>query len=314
MPEVFMKKSSAFRRSLLALMMLIILAVSVLSANVLVVRARKRVEAGAKIVKKLRLLGLEHFYSPGPEIQWYLIKSRKDSIGWLATFHQRLPNGDFIGVKVENIPRVYKSYERWSLNNDATEGQYTSRIVWESGKYLDVSITLSDGIVRVSRRGRTLFKPEIAKAPAKENYLPEGTHLLAVREVAKSKVDAQFAMVFNEQPNFGGVVQFGTVRIKYMNQRKIKGGKVIRVKETATLLNEKISHIYEMDEKGKIIQVRLPENKRIEACDEKTVLLNFPAAKSYFHRFLPRRLERGLEDEDQEDIPIIRLIRSLLSM
>jgi len=314
MPEVFVKKSSAFRRSLLALMMLIILAVSVLSANVLVVRARKRVEAGAKIVKKLRLLGLEHFYSPGPEIQWYLIKSRKDSIGWLATFHQRLPNGDFIGVKVENIPRVYKSYERWSLNNDATEGQYTSRIVWESGKYLDVSITLSDGIVRVSRRGRTLFKPEIAKAPAKENYLPEGTHLLAVREVAKSKVDAQFAMVFNEQPNFGGVVQFGTVRIKYMNQGKNKRGKVIRVKETAILLNEKISHVYEMDERGKIIQVRLPENKRIEACDERVVLMHFPAAKSYFHQFLPRRLERGSGVEDQEDTPIIRLIRSLLSM
>jgi len=314
MPEEFVKKSSAFRRSLLALMMLIILAVSVLSANVLVVRARKRVEAGAKIVKKLRLLGLEHFYSPGPEIQWYLIKSRKDSIGWLATFHQRLPNGDFIGVKVENIPRVYKSYERWSLNNDATEGQYTSRIVWESGKYLDVSITLSDGIVRVSRRGRTLFKPEIAKAPAKENYLPEGTHLLAVREVAKSKVDAQFAMVFNEQPNFGGVVQFGTVRIKFMNQGKNKRGKVIRVKETAILLNEKISHVYEMDERGKIIQVRLPETKRIEACGERGVLMHFPAAKSYFHQFLPQRLERGSGVEDQEDTPIIRLIRSLLSM
>ena len=313
MPEVFAEKSLAFRRSLLALMMLIILAVSIVSANVLVVRARKRVEAGAKIVKKLRLLGLEHFYSPGPEIQWYLIKSRKGSIGWLATFHQRLPNGGFIGVKVESLPRVYKSYERWSLNNDATKGQYTSRIVWKSGKYLDVSITLSDGIVKVSRRSRSLFRPEIAKAPAKENYLPEGTHLLAVREVAKSKVDAQFAMVFNEQPNFAGIVEFGTVRIEYMNQKKTKRGKIIRVKEMVTLFNKKISYTYEIDESGKVVQVRLPENKRIVACDEKTVLLNFPAAKSYFRQFLPRRLDSKSTDEDLEDIPIIRLIQTIIS-
>jgi len=311
MLEPPVENASPARRSVLAVLMLVILAVSVVSAEMLVARARKRIDAGTKIVETIHSLGLKHFLPAGPEIDWYIIKSRKGPVGWLARYFRRSRDDNYVGVVICDIPGGHKSSQRWSLNADATRGQYISQVIWASGRTLKVSITFSNGEVTVVRRKRGFLKPEIAKAPSPGNYLPEGTFNLALGLVAKMRADAQFAMVFDEQPNFGAVVQFGTARIRYIDQKATQHGKVIRVEVISNRFNEKISQVYYLDETERVLQILLPDNKRVVACDEETVLKSFPGALEYLQRFLPQPL--GPVDEEIDNDPMIRLLRHLLS-
>ena len=141
------------------------------------------------------------------------------------------------------------------LNPDATIGTYRSDFRISDGNGSKTDISLKDGVVKVRQHVGGSSTP-VAHSKAPENYLPEGTLQLAVRRVAKARANAQFAMVFNEQPNTGNVVEFGTLRIKYTGKKKTsQGNDVNRVEMSEVRMGKKQKTVYDLDEKGKILVI-----------------------------------------------------------
>jgi hypothetical protein len=66
--------------------------------------------------------------------------------------------------------------------------------------------------------------PVQAVSPAPDNYLPEGTTMLAALLVAQRGADAQFALIDDAQPSLGSVVRFGSFRMHYQGKLSQKDG------------------------------------------------------------------------------------------
>ncbi len=286
-------KSETTRRGLLAGLMLAVLLASVGIAWLLDRRSAGKVHAGAKIVQKIRAKGLEHYWPEKLQIDWFLIQSNGNTIGWKASARARASGGGkFIGVDVEVVPEQHSSHEIWTLNADATAGAYHADFRSAGGKGLKTDILLNDGVVTVIQY-TTAVRSAKARADAPENYLPEGTLHLAVRQAADTRADAQFAMVFNERPNRDETVEFGTLRLQYLGSSQTQQGRTVhRVRMSETRGRGKHGTVFELDEKGKILLIQ-GQKVRSTAVDEQTVKKSFADAPLYLQQILMQTLRAG---------------------
>ena len=244
-------KSENVRRGLLAGLMLVVLVASVGIAWMLERRSDKKTEAGAQIIRQVREKGLGNYWSDKLQIDWFLVQAYGETIGWKASAKGKIANGNFVGVDIEIVPNRSHSHEIWTLNPDATIGNYHA----EDSNGYKTDISLKDGLVKVRRHAGGAGTP-VAHSKAPENYLPEGTLQLAVQGVAKARANAQFAMVFNEQAIADDVVEFGTLRMKYVGKKKNSQGKdVNRVTMSKARMGRKHKIVYDLDEKGKILVI-----------------------------------------------------------
>jgi hypothetical protein len=285
---------SLFRRSLLALVMLAILLATMGGAWLLEDQAGRRVRAAEGMVAHVRAKGLASFWTADLAIRWYLIKIDAKVIGWRAEAHGQIPAGDFAGLnlryRADPVRRVEDiTVEQWKVNPEATAGEYTAgRVSPELTLVKDTQINLDAGVVEIHHMADT--GPQEAKAAAPANYLPEGTMNLALALVGKAKADAQFAMVYNERDNPGGVIQFGAARLTYQGQRHADQGKTLtEVKMTYAGAGRGGEEIALLNEAGEVVGM---EAGRVSEtlCEEGDIAKQFPEAAALVKGLLPEGL------------------------
>ena len=287
-------KSEATRRGLLAVLMLTVLVASVGIAWLLQRQATEKVRAGIKIIQEIRAKGLEHYWPEKLQIDWYLIYSKGETIGWRASARAKADDETFVGVDVEVVPKRHSSHERWTLNADATAGAYHADLRLAGSGGFKTDIVLSDGVVKVVQYVPG-FGSIQAGADAPGNYLPEGTLYLAVRQAAEMQADAQFKMVFNERPNRDKIVEFGTIRLRYLGREQTQQGKTVhRVRMSETRGGGKGGTVFELDENGKILLIQ-GKDAQTTATDEQTVRKSFEDAPSYLQQILMQAFRSGGE-------------------
>ncbi len=286
-------KSEATRRGLLAVLMLTVLVASVGIAWLLQRQATEKVRAGTRIIQEIRAKVLEQYWSDKSQIDWYLIYSKGETIGWRASARAKADDETFIGVDVEVVPQRYSSHEIWTLNADATAGTYHADLRLANGKRSQTDILINDGVVKVVQHVQGGSVP--AGAPAPKNYLPEGTLSLAVRQAAEMRADAQFTMVFNERLNRNKIVEFGTIRLRYLGRQQTQQGKTVRrVRMSETRGGGKGGTVFELDETGKILLIQ-EKDSQTEAVDEQTVEKSFESAPVYLQQILTQAFRSGGE-------------------
>ncbi len=274
------------------MLMLTVLVASVGIAWLLQRQATEKVRAGTKIIQEIRAKGLEHYWSEKSQIDWYLIYSKGETIGWRASARAKADDETFVGVDVEVVPQRHSSHEIWTLNADATAGTYHADLRLAGSKGFRTDIVLSDGVVKVLQHVPG-FGSVPSGAPAPKNYLPEGTLSLAVRQASEMQADAQFEMVFNEKPNRNNIVEFGTLRLRYIGREQTQQGKTVRrVRMSETRGGGKGGTVFELDETGKILLIQ-GGDIQTTATDEQTVEKSFESAPLYLQQILTQAFRSG---------------------
>ncbi len=287
-------KSETTRRGLLAVLMLTVLVASVGIAWLLQRQATEKVLAGTKIIQEIRARGLEHYWHEKLQIDWYLIYSKGETIGWRASARAKADDETFIGVDVEVVPKRHSSHEIWTLNAGAAVGTCHADLRLAGSGGFRTDIVLSDGVVKVVQYVPGLGSV-LAGADAPGNYLPEGTLYLAVRQAADMQADAQFTMVFNEKPNRNKIVEFGTLRLRYLGREQTQQGRTVRrVRMSETRGGGKGGAVFELDETGKILLIQ-GGDVQTTAVDEQAVRKSFEDAPSYLQQILERAFRSGGE-------------------
>ncbi len=277
-------KSENARRGLLAVLMLVVLAGSVGIAWVLERQSDKKTDAGAEIIRQIREKGLGNYWSDGLQADWFLVQAYGETIGWKASAWGAFVKGNFVGVTIEVIPNRSRSHEIWMLNPEATIGTYHAEILLTDGSGFKTDISLKDGLVKVRQHAGGSSTP-VANSKAPENYLPEGTLHLAVQRVAKTRANAQFAMVFNEQASIDDVVEFGTLRMEHIGKKKNSQGKDVSRVQMSRGLGKKSRIVYDLDEKGKILVI-YGEKMQWTSANRQDVQKAFPNAPKLMHQML----------------------------
>ena len=279
-------RSNRANRSLLAVVMLAVLAVTVGGAWLMTYRVRRRVSAGARIMREIRRRGLGEFWSDSLVIDWYLTYAgdRPDPVGWRAALRGPTGDGGFAGLSIHTYGNGY-AYEQWRLNADATQGFYQAGTAAGRRRQDDTHVRLQDGGVTVWTLGDQRGD---GTATAPPEYLPEGCVRLAVRRTARLGREAQFAIVYNEMINRQGRVRLGRVRLD--PEAGDDEGAADRVREDA-------EHVYRLNADGRIEAI-IAGDTRSRLVDREQVLAHFPDAALYVEALAPQAL-RGRQDDDE---------------
>ena len=274
------------KRSLLAVVMLVVLLVSVGVAWVLGELADRRVKSAVATLAAVRRDGLAKHWPERLRLDWDLSYAgdEADPSGWRAAIRGRGDQGEFAGMVVHVSGQEYQ-LETWVLNADATSGYYDALrgVGWPLP---DTSIKLDDGVVTVAPHGGKRF-PGRGQAP--DNYLPEGTLELAVALVAAWRGNAQFALVFNERSNVGGRVEFGTVRMRYVGKGPTRQGKETRRVRVGFGGRRQGEQEYQVGPDGEVL-ARSVLGRRFVAVGEEELRGRFPEAPNIVGQLLPERL------------------------
>lgn len=306
-------QSTRRKRSLLAGVMLAVLVASVGVAWVLGELADRRVKSAVATLAAVRRDGLGKHWPERLRVDWYLSYAGDEAepSGWGASIRGRGDQGPFAGMMLRVTGHEY-TLEQWLLNADATSGDYDALkgVGWplpdtsvtlekgEDGEKMDVTVTPYGG------------KRLPGRAPAPKNYLPEGTLELAVALVAAGRGNAQFALVFNESPNVGGRIEFGTVRMRYAGKGPTRQGKETRRVRVGFGGRRQDEHEYEVGPDGEVLAWSEP-GRRFVAVGEEELRGRFPNALSIVGRLLPNRLriiwqrERmGAPPDDESEVEL----------
>ena len=296
---------SNLRRGVLALAMLAVLLGSVGAAWWYTSTVQRRNSAGARIVSRIRGDKLPGLWGEAVKTTWYLVNIEGGVRGWQADVRGRSGKEFFAGLSVLAGAKGEAMTERWLLSDDATWGRYISdetAASIASGNF-DTEIRLEDDTVTVVQNR---LQGLTARSPAPENYLPKGTSELAVGLVAQERADAQFKMVFNERPNVGGVVHFGTVRMTYRGHVRAQDGRqTSRVR--VDFSDRPYWREYLLAEDGQIVEISDPEKSWMPASQEE-VQKHFPNGPAILRRQMPRAMiPRITPQEEEERLPPSKL-------
>jgi len=273
--------SPSARRGWLAVVMLAILLASAAGAGWLEIAAARRVRAAGEILADVRRQGLATFWSDQGQVHWRLIHAADAPVGWEATIRQVTDDGRFAGLRAIVVPGVRTILGRWTLNADATAGQYAGSAVSAKGERTDTASQLADGHVAVTQHHLGLT----ARSPAPDNYLPEGMMDLVVRRVAQTRADAQFASVFDERPNTAGYVEFGTVRVRYRGRADVEGTAVDVVEVSGVFGRTRYRVRYELPADGQPT-ILYDDGRRCVPAEPDAVEAAFPDASETLMRMM----------------------------
>ena len=262
--------------------MLSVLLIGVGVAWLLVRKAGQAPVRGAEIMTQLHSTGLPALWRNEPPIQWYLIHTGKRALGWRVLMKRPRSDGGFDGLDVVITRRptgTSGNWERWTLNSDATDGDYeAAEFVRRPGSWTikpDARIRLKDGTVYFEHAGGGS-----GQTPAPENYVPEGTLELVYYLAGQESSRARFQTVFNQLPPEGRQIRFGQIAVADVNSTG--KGVQVTVKSAAPRGD---SSVLSFDDRGRLIG-RTHGNIEEAAASQQEVLNVFPGALGDIKRIM----------------------------
>jgi len=168
--------------------------------------------AGAKILTRIREQGLVALWGSQQVVRRYVGEDPNARARAKLNIWRRPAADGYVGGSELELPNT-KLVDQWSLAGDARGGVYDGPMT--ARQQVAVIIRLENGTVRVSqvglvRQGRIARS---AKATAPDNYIPEGTMHLVIRQVAASGQPAAFRTILNSEAIVNGQVRFADLRM-----------------------------------------------------------------------------------------------------
>lgn len=173
-------------------------------------------DSGDEALGQIRNQGLDHYWGSGTQRRedWYLLYSDRSRSpeGWRAVIRWREPDGTHKGLELQSPQGVWR-WEYWQLNGQGTAGHYEAGgVSTRPGsphlqKKTITKIILDQGRVELHQPGR------VSEAAVPESYVPEGMLDLACFVAMVRGSDAEFRVIFNDDPPDGKVVRFGSATV-----------------------------------------------------------------------------------------------------
>jgi len=247
------------KQSLLSIVMLVVLVASVGAAWLLTEGRGAKHKRGEEILRRIRGRSLTSLWGAEPVESWYLLTNQaRQAIGY-QHLTRTFRNGGYHGTLYLRTGGVMAK-EEWSLNADATAGEYRAKLRSPTD-FLATRIIFREGLVTVASSNR----PKATTSPAPPNYIPEGLSRLVFFLASRGGQKAACRMIFNISAVTGGRVNFETVELLPM------GADSLQVR-SATIGKR----IYQFDDGGVV--------ERLEDLEAKRVLLRVPRGE-VFRRF-----------------------------
>ena len=179
------------------------------------------------VLTEIRSEGLDSLWAKTPETTYTIYRKGQQHVGYLIQHRQRDSDGKFRGQDQQQIQvKSYqaKSGSTWSLNLQATEGEYDASSVSTGATPKGLRRTSMRRKMRLEGQKLTIARsdvPQAVGAKVPDNYVPEGLWPAVQRRVAMQDSPARFAMIFDRYaitPN--GQVQFVDVTLEPMGVQK----------------------------------------------------------------------------------------------
>jgi hypothetical protein len=272
------------RRSLLAGLMMALLAASVGVAWWLAASRRFDPQAAREVLGSIRKRGLPALWGDQLAANWY-IRYRADGkpVGWHVAKRLRLQGGGYAGTRIEQTGDLF-SIQTWALDDAARTGNYESRRWrWRTlslpGRTVRMpvpsdttEIGFGNGRLDVIQAvGNRAIK---ASAPLPDDYIPNGLTDLAMYETAAQGRKTIFPILTDGQAIANGQVNFRTLRATP------EGGRVVRRN-----LDDAEEEVMIFEETGRPLKISYPQSGgRLEASSAEAVGKIFPDARRYQQR------------------------------
>lgn len=272
------------RRSLLAGLMMALLAASVGVAWWLAASRHFDPQAARQVMGGIRKRGLPALWGDQLAANWY-IRYRADGkpVGWLVAKRLRLQGGGYAGTRIEQTGDLF-SIQTWALDDAARTGNYESRRWrWRTlslpGRTVRMpvpsdttEIGFGNGRLDVIQAvGNRAIK---ASAPLPDDYIPNGLTDLAMYETAAQGRKTIFPILTDGQAIANGQVNFKALRATP------EGGRVVRRN-----LDDAEEEVMIFEETGRPLKISYPQSGgRLEASSAEAVGKIFPDARRYQQR------------------------------
>ncbi len=205
------------QRSLLAVVMFVILLVSVGLAWWLVHQRTIPLKSGANILAEIRSKSLPHYWGDKTEFQCYIMRDRDGAnVAWRIDLRERTKTG-YQGLRMFHSGANLLE-ETWQLTDDAHHGRY-------NGPTPDVRVTtdiiLAGAKITVVQqlRGGASVKDSV---PTPDNYIPEGMEPLVAAQVLRTKEQAVFKTLLNDEAIVASQVNFGTEKMTAIDSNSVR--------------------------------------------------------------------------------------------
>ncbi len=270
--------SEITRRSLLAGLMMALLAASVGAAWWLAASRHFDPRAAGEVMGGIRKRGLPALWGDQLAANWY-IRYRADGkpVGWCVAKRLRLQGGGYAGTRIGQTGDLF-SIQTWALDDAARTGKYESRRwQWRTlslpGRIMRVPVP-SDTTAIGFGNGRldviqTAGNREIkASAPLPDDYIPNGLADLAMYETAAQGRKTIFSILSDGQAIANGQVNFKALRATP------EGGRVVRRN-----LDDSEEEVMIFEETGRLLKISYPRSAGwLEASTAEAVGKIFPDA------------------------------------
>ena len=231
------KKTTTVLRSIL---LAVLLVASVAAAAGYIILREK--DSG-EVIAEIRSRGLSAL-RPAQSTQYWYRRTRREAeavflIGWQVVTYTA-DAGGFHGTRIEYSLPDNGIWERWTLNQDATEClYYAGEFAGDAGSWvirLTTASHFADGRLTVVQR----IGPEVvlSSADAPSNYLPEGTIDLAARLMLERRGRATFCTVLNDVLPKEGEPKFWTLSLGRMSRNDAPDGTTVVRSRRSTPLGD----------------------------------------------------------------------------
>ena len=276
--------SEITRRSLLAWLMMALLAVSVGVAWWLAASRHFDPQVARQVTGGIRKRGLPAFWGDQLVANWY-IRYRADGkpVGWQVAKRLRRQGGGYAGTRIEQTGDLF-SIQTWALNDTARTGNYESRRWrWRTlslpGRTVRMPVPLditeigfgNGRLDVIQAAGNREIK---ASAPLPDDYIPNGLADLAMYETAAQGRKTIFSILSDGQAIANGQVNFKALRVTP------EGGRVVRRN-----LDDSKEEVMIFEETGRLLKISYPQSAGwLEASTAEAVGKIFPDARRYQQR------------------------------
>lgn len=300
MTNTFQEETSnprARQQKLLILILLSILGACIVLGWWMTRRIDAPTTQGIEIVRAVRARKLLQF--PGGNKtyrQHYFIYQhaggKPQIVGWRFRYHSRNQNPEkgFVGGEMEWNPGSY-AQSRWTLTDGLDKGSYQSRIERRKRDGLirtGASIELNNGILYVQQilPGHKLN----SECEIPDNYIPEGSVSLMLREVAERKTHAKFKMIFDSLPPVGSRPRFGILEVRYIKPPEDdSGGAELEIRQITP--SRKSTYRVVLDSAGNVAR-EIAGNMKTIPVSEKMFSEVFPYDAEHLRNTSPSELSK----------------------
>ncbi len=283
-------RTKARQKSLRSLFLLVILGLSVAGAWSLSRHRGAGTGEAGEILAEIRTRGLSYFWTAQEGTkQWFLIRKEGKVIGWKLTYRKPVPSGGFEGGIVvlherHPTPPTYKASSQWTLSSDIRQGRYVAYEIslrlagagFLRKQEVATQTELKDGQLSVRQKFDSIMMNSSATAP--ENYLPEGTHFLALQQVARRKTRAIFTGIIDSERPEQTQPRFTRLIVEYVGPAEENPQlSVLRIEQKLTGRSFPSRYCY-LDADGRLVKQTIGAIE-IRAVTRKEILAIYPHAE-----------------------------------